>query len=176
MNLSSAERARREFDSLVRQLSPALLRSAYLMCWDAAEAEDLLQETWVRVARQWPRVARMENPAGYVRRVLVNRVIDAATARSRRLSELRPDDSHLALHPDRRAAQALGAVEDQQQLIAALGALTARQRAVLVLRYWEDRSEHEVAGLLGCSEGSVKSTASRALSMLRMTRSVNELG
>ncbi len=160
--------SRREFERLVRELTPSLLRTAQLTCWDAAEAEDLVQETWLRVARRWPRVRRMDNPRGYARRILVNLAIDGGVRRSRRRTELVSGESGTSVH-DPSAVSALSSVENQLELRRALSLLTPRQRAILVLRYWEDRSEREVAELLGCSANSVKSTASRALAQLRST-------
>jgi RNA polymerase sigma-70 factor (sigma-E family) len=168
MDLVSGVAARREFERLVADSTPALRRAAYLMCWDSGEAEDLVQETWLRVARRWPRVRRMDNPPAYARRVLVNAVIDAGSRRTRRRQELNAARAGEGLgHHDQRAARALAAVDNQHELRQALGTLTARKRAILVLRYWEDLPEREVADLLGCSVGSVKSTASRALAELR---------
>ena len=83
-----ANAARREFESFVADSTGPLLRTAFLMARDLAEAEDLVQETFRRVARHWPRVCAMNHPAAYARRVLVNLVIDGAERRSRRTGEL----------------------------------------------------------------------------------------
>jgi RNA polymerase sigma-70 factor (sigma-E family) len=160
--------ARREFDAFVEEATDGLLRTGYLMTWDLSEAEDLVQETLVRVARRWTRVGVMDHPVAYARRVLVNLVIDGRRSRARRRAELeagehvRPDD-----RADTATAGMLGTVDTVSELRWALGVLTRRQRAVIVLRYWEDLSEVDVAGLLGCSTGTVKSTASRGLARLR---------
>jgi RNA polymerase sigma-70 factor (sigma-E family) len=160
--------ARREFERFVAESADRLLRTGYLMAADLAEAEDLVQETYLQVARRWPRVRAMDHPAAYARRILVNLAIDGAPHRARRNGELglagiagQPDV------PDSSAELALRAVDEQAGLAAALAGLPPRQRAVIVLRYWEDLPEAEVAVILGCSVGTVKSTASRGLARLR---------
>ncbi|HEY7222243.1 MAG TPA: SigE family RNA polymerase sigma factor [Micromonosporaceae bacterium] len=156
---------RRDFERLVAEATEGLRRTAYLMTWDAGEADDLVQVTWTAVAWQWPRVNRMENPVAYARRVLTNAAIDGRRSRARRRTEL--GDTLGREAPDTASSRALAAVDERQDLRRALAGLTTRQRAVLVLRYWEDLPEYEVAELLGCSVGTVKSTASRALAHLR---------
>lgn len=161
-----ANTARREFESFVADSTGPLLRTAFLMARDLAEAEDLVQETFLRVARHWPRVCVMNHPAAYARRVLVNLVIDGAERRSRRTGEL--DGRLRALEQsDSQAERDLAAVDVHEELLTALARLPARQRAVIVLRYWEDLPEAEVAAMLGCTAGTVKSTASRGLARLR---------
>jgi RNA polymerase sigma-70 factor (sigma-E family) len=159
---------RREFERFVRERTGPLLRTAYLLAGDLAEAEDLVQETLLRVARRWYKVAAMEQPGAYARQILVNLVIDHAGQRARRNRELAAPRAGLAAEPaDDAAERALLAVNTQALLLAALTALPPRQRAVIVLRYWDDLPEAEVATILGCSAGTVKSTASRGLARLR---------
>jgi RNA polymerase sigma-70 factor (sigma-E family) len=161
---------RAAFEHFVDGCAGGLLRTAYLIVWDPAEAEDLVQETLLRVARRWPRVRRMDQPAAYARRILVNLATDGARRRSRRRLELAPaDGAALESHADELSARVFGAVEDRVELFEALALLPPRQRAVLVLRYFEDLSEAETARTLGCSLGTVKSSASRALGRLRET-------
>jgi RNA polymerase sigma-70 factor (sigma-E family) len=156
------------FERFVDGCASGLLRTAYLLTWDLAEAEDLVQETFLRVARRWPRVRRMDQPVAYARRILVNLAVDDAKRRSRRRSELDVADSmRLVAYADEASARVLGAVDERAELLGALGVLAPRQRAVLVLRYFEDLSEAQVAVILGCSLGTVKSTASRGLARLR---------
>jgi len=168
MEWLGARLSRQEFERFVTDRSGSLLRTAYLMAGNLAEAEDLVQETLLRVARRWPKVRAMEYPAAYARRVLVNVALDGAERRARRAGELAAsgggDATDLA---DTGAQRGLYGVDAQQELLGALGELTARQRAVILLRYWEDLPEAEVAGILGCSVGTVKSTASRGLARLR---------
>ncbi len=158
---------RHQFEQLVAEATERLRRTAYLMTWDAQEADDLVQVTWTAVARRWPRVSRMDSPIAYARRVLTNAAIDGQARRVRRRAELALSDVDAQDLPDTAASRALATVEDQQTLREALAELSIRQRAVLVLRYWDDLPEQEVAELLGCSVGTVKSTASRALAQLR---------
>jgi RNA polymerase sigma-70 factor (sigma-E family) len=161
-----ASASRQEFERFVTDRTGPLLRTAYLIAGNLAEAEDLVQETLLRVARHWPRVRAMEHPAAYARQVLVNLALDGAAQRARRAGELTAAETSLDL-ADSRAQCDLQGVDIQQELLGVLATLPARQRAVIVLRYWEDLPEAEVAGLLGCSAGTVKSTASRGLARLR---------
>jgi RNA polymerase sigma-70 factor (sigma-E family) len=150
------------FESFVAESGDTLLRIATLLTCDPHLAEDVYQETLQRLATRW---ARIDNPLAFSRRVMHNIVIDRGRARRRRPAELQlltmRDDG------DPRADDRLAAVELRPALLAALGTLTAQQRAVVVLRYFDDRSEADVAGLLGVSAGTVKSTASRAVAQLR---------
>jgi RNA polymerase sigma-70 factor (sigma-E family) len=164
---SRAQRSRNEFERFVAESTDTLLRTAYLVVWDLSEAEDLVQECLLSVARRWPRVRSMEYPLAYARRVLVNLALDGSRRRSRRRQELEHADlSALEARADERPRRELSGVDARSELIQALGTLPPRQRAVLVLRYFEDLSEAQVAALLGCSLGTVKSTASRGLTRL----------
>ncbi|WP_018503626.1 SigE family RNA polymerase sigma factor [Parafrankia discariae] len=137
-----------------------LLRFAYLLTGDSGEAEDLTQTTLTRVFMVWPRVRGHDRPDAYARRVMVN----ANTHRFRR----RVRQVLVDVPPERAAASSqLAAVEDRAGLAAALAVLPPRQRAVVVLRYCEDLPEAEVAALLGCSVGTVKSQAAKGLAKLR---------
>ena len=163
-----SERRRAEFEQFVTESSAALLRTAYLVVWDLTEAEDLVQECLLAVARRWPRVRGMEHPHAYARRMLINLALDGAARRSRRREELDADAPLvLAQLTDESGTRALRDVDVRNELTEALGRLAPRQRAVLVLRYFEDLPEAEVARLLGCSVGTVKSTASRGLARLQ---------
>jgi RNA polymerase sigma-70 factor (sigma-E family) len=162
-------RSREEFDHFVVDSVDGLLRAAYLIAWDFAEAEDLVQECLFRVARRWPRVRRMEYPTAYARKVLVNLALDAGRRRTRDRAELdQSGTSHPVEHEDEAAVRVLGWVETTTDLTKALGDLAPRQRAVLVFRYLYDLSEAQVAEVMGCSVGTVKSTTSRALQRLRV--------
>jgi RNA polymerase sigma-70 factor (sigma-E family) len=151
-----------DFDQFVAAHVDDLLRTAYLIVWDDGEAEDIVQECLLKVARRWPRVRRMEHPRAYARRILVNLALDDARRRAQRRGELEPGipESLFAVDP-------LPALETRAELLQALGRLHERQRAVLVLRYFNDLTEAQVADLLGCSPGTVKSSASRGLARLR---------
>ncbi len=154
---------RYDFDRFVADRSDGLLRTAYLVVWDLCEAEDLVQETLFKVAKDWPKVSRMDHPAAYARRTLVNLALDGRPTRSRRRAELSE------AQPDQTATPAADPLDTYDELHAALGALPPRQRAVLVLRYFLDLPEAEVAAALQCSLGTVKSTASRGLARLEQT-------
>jgi RNA polymerase sigma-70 factor (sigma-E family) len=166
--LVGRNQAKDEFEQFVASSAADLLRTGFLVVWDLSTAEDLVQECLLQVARRWPRVRSMEQPKAYARRILFNLALDGAKRHHRHRSELNiADRSVIEDRHDLAAARALGAVETTSELIDALGALTPRQRAALVLRYFEDLSESEVAEVLGCSVGTVKSTTSRALERLR---------
>jgi RNA polymerase sigma-70 factor (sigma-E family) len=163
-------RSRQQFEAFVAGATDVLFRTGYLMTSDAAGTEDLVQETLLRVARQWRRVRAMEQPVGYARRILVNLVIDGAERRTRQRAELAPR-SAAAEPADDDTIRALRGVEDLAELRWALSQLPVRIRAVLVLRYWADLPVADVADMLGCSEGTVKSTASRGARRLALVLS-----
>ncbi|GAA3130590.1 SigE family RNA polymerase sigma factor [Streptosporangium carneum] len=148
-----------EFVAFVAARGTSLLRVAYLACGDEGEAEDLLQTALERTYRNWDRVRR-DNPEPYVRRVIVN----TAISRARRRAILRIIPTHTP--PESSARQA--DVDLRHVLMDTLRALPPRQRAVVVLRYWEDLSETQTAEILGCSAGTVKSQASKAIAKLRL--------
>ena len=162
------EGAREEFNRFVAGTVAPLLRAVYLVVWDEQEAEDLLQECYMRLARRWPRVRRMENPRAYARKVLINLALDGRGRRRRRRDELilggRID---LEGRQDSVTAAVFARVEAGTDLQRALGALPPRQRAALVLRFFEDLSEAQTADIMGCSVGTVKSTTARAIDRLR---------
>jgi RNA polymerase sigma-70 factor (sigma-E family) len=157
--------ASREFERFAAGASDALLHTGFLMTGNAKDAEDLVQETLLRVARRWNRVRSMDHPPAYARRILINLVLHDAARRARQRTELQPHQGAAELADD-NAARALRKVDDQAEFRWALARLPARQRAVLVLRYWSDLPVAEVADILGCTEGTVTSTASRAAARL----------
>lgn len=137
-----------------------LTRTAYLVTGNRADAEDLVQAALEKTHRHWGRILRRDRPEVYVRRVMINTAI--SWRRRRRVTEvpLLGGDGDPVNDP-------YAAVEDRQQALDALRRLPPKTRAVLVLRYFEDRTEAEIAQILGCSVGSVKSQASRGLATLR---------
>ena len=160
--------ANREFDRFVVDHGDSLLRTAYLVAWDLGEAEDLVQECLLRVARRWSRVRLMEFPIAYARRIMVNLVLDTSNRRTRRRGELAGSSSVECVdYGDPTALQSFRLAEARTDLLSGLGDLPPRQRAVLVLRYFEDLTETQTAEVLGCSIGTVKSTASRAIDRMR---------
>jgi RNA polymerase sigma-70 factor (sigma-E family) len=146
------------FDEFVATRSRALLRTAYLLTGDHGLAEDLLQTALAKCWFAWGRIDGPPEP--YVRRVLATTY---ATWWRRRWRGERPTDAL----PDRGDPAATAPVDDRDALWRALGALPRRQRAVVVLRYYEDLSEAETAAALGISTGTVKSQAAKALAALR---------
>jgi RNA polymerase sigma-70 factor (sigma-E family) len=153
------------FDAFAASTTGHLLRTASLIVWDPSIAEDVVQECLLQVVRRWSRVRRMDFPAAYARRIATNLAIAAAERLSTERSEMA---TGLLFEPaDAGAHFALERVDHQRDLDAALGRLAPRQRAVLVLRFFEDLTEAQTAEALGCSVGTVKSTCSRALDRLR---------
>jgi RNA polymerase sigma-70 factor (sigma-E family) len=153
---------RDEFETFVRERWPSLVRSAILLTGDRDSAEDLVQEALGRAAQHWSRVDLPQADA-YVRRILYTRSIDAWRWRRRQ-----PDPVEVTERDAAPMRDALGRADDRLTLGAALARLTPRQRAVLVLRFYEDRSEVETAVLLGCSVSTVKSQTRHALERLRV--------
>lgn len=149
------------FRAYVAARSPALLRTAYLLTGSRADAEDLLQTALAKTYLAWDRIREREALDGYVRRVMVN--TQTSWWRRRKVAEFATDEL-----PETTAGRDSGddlALHDA--LWRALGGLPTRQRATVVLRYYEDLSEAETAAVLGVSVGTVKSTTSRALMKLR---------
>lgn len=157
------ERRDAEFTAFVHAQGTSLSRAAYYLCGDEHRAQDLVQVALTKTYVAWS-TARRTNPYSYARRVLVNSNIDSW--RRRRWREAPADD--LAVHPGPSVPDLTGQVADRQLLVAALLALTPRERAVLVLRFYEDLSERDTAQVLDVGVGTVKSTSSRALAKLRL--------
>src|SRR5215470_15655207 len=147
-----------DFDRFVRDSSPGLLRVAYLLTGDRGHAEDVVQAALLQVARKWRRIRG--EPAAYARRAVVNLAKNHWRARFRR-----PRESAAAAEPCYGPPDAN--VLLQQVLLPAVLDLPARQRAVLVLRYFQDLSVEQTADALGCSTGTVKSQTHHALGKLR---------
>ncbi len=140
----------------------SLSRTALLLTGDRRAAEDLLQEALTRTAERWPRVTAQGDPTAYIKQIMLNDV-RSAWRRRRRGSE-----HSVALVPDDAAdVDFTTRVDASAHLLPALRQLAPRQRAVLYLRFYEDRSEAETARLLGCSTGTVKSQTHDALAKLR---------
>jgi RNA polymerase sigma-70 factor (sigma-E family) len=153
--------AEAEFTDFVRSRWPRLVRLAYGLSGDQGLAEDLAQTALVKAYASWPRVHRAGDPDAYVRRIVVN--ASRSMFRKRRVAEQLSDTL-----PEPGQADLTGQRDQRSALLAALMSLPPGQRAVVVLRYWMDMTESEVAATLGCSVGNVKSQASRALAKLRI--------
>jgi RNA polymerase sigma-70 factor (sigma-E family) len=155
------------FRDYVTARSGSLLRMAYLLTHNQADAEDLVQAALAKTYRAW---GRIEDPAaldGYVRRAMVNTHI--SWWRRRRLEEYPTDDL-----PEQAVADHAADSELSDALRRALDRLPSRMRAAVVLRYYEDLSEPEIAEILGISQGTVKSTVSRAVAKLRIDAGLQE--
>jgi RNA polymerase sigma-70 factor (sigma-E family) len=152
-----------EFDTFVRTRTPALLRSAYLLTGDQHLAEDLVQSALARTHRAWRGLHQTGNAEAYTRKTMYH--LQVSWWRRRRVAESMTGE----LPEPRRGAEADHAQQTTLRLSlrAALLKLSAKQRAVLVLRFFEDRSEAEAAELLNVTAGTVKSQTSRALARLR---------
>src|SRR5215467_11927401 len=144
------------FEEFVQDCSPRLFRTALLLAGqDRAAAEDLLQLALERAYRHWARVCRTGEPERYVQRILANASNDRWRRAARRPERLlRPGDA------DPPAQDQSDAVAERDFLMRSLGVLPPRQRTVLMLRYFKDLSEAEIADALGCSVGTVKSQVS----------------
>ena len=149
----------REYVEFVSVRLPRLHRTAFLLCGDKHLAEDIVQSALTTLFVQWRRIAAVENVDGYLHRILVRRYLDER--RRKGFGVLLGDRL-----PDTPAAPAQ-AVEERDVLMTALRGLPSKQRAVVVLRYYDDLSVEQTAAVLGCSAGTVKSHSSRGLAALR---------
>jgi RNA polymerase sigma-70 factor (sigma-E family) len=151
------------FEEFAATRLPALLNFAAVLAGDRATAEDLAQDVMIRAYSRWDRIGGLDQPEFYVRKMILNeflswrrrswRLVPAGDARAGRGSTA-PDHAH--------------EYSERDALLGELGKLPRRQRAVLVLRYYEDRRDAEIAELLGCAQGTVRGYASRALAALRV--------
>jgi RNA polymerase sigma-70 factor (sigma-E family) len=148
------------FREFVAARRPALLRTASMMTGNPADAEDLVQSVLAKTYLAWDRIKDRAALDGYVRRTMVNTHISGW--RRRRVEEYPTDEI-----PDRPAAEPPADTDQLDALRRAIGRLPHRMQAVVLLRYYEDRSEAEIAAALGVSAGTVKSTVSRAMAKLR---------
>lgn len=149
------------FDAFVHAGGQALTRYAYLLVLDAQLAEDLVQQALLEVASRWSRL-KDGNPEAYARKVILN----GAASRARRRRVLSEDS--VAEPPDRaEKSDATGNLDQRLLFATVLRKLPPRQRAVLVLRYYDDLTEAETAAVMGCSVGNVKSQSHHALARLR---------
>lgn len=148
------------FEEWMSAQGPALKRAAVLMCGDEHEADDLVQETFVKVFATWARVSRMDNPAGYAQRTLTNSYLS-------RWRRLRRDRSKSHLFAAGETLNDFDAVDDRAALAAWLEALGTKQRAAVVWRYYCDLPIPEIATLLECRESTVRTQLTRALANLR---------
>ncbi len=150
-----------EFTRFVREHTAELLRTGYLLTGDGGAAEELVQDTLVRLFPKWHLVAQADVPLAYVRRSLANGFVNHTRRASRRefAVEILPEgiDDH----------DSAGQLDDRDEIWAMLRTLPDRQRAALVLRYFHDLPDDEIGTALGCREGTVRSLVSRGLAALR---------
>ena len=155
------------FEEFARARLPAMLRLAYAICLDQALAEDLVQEVLMKVQQRWSRISGLAHQDAYIRRMLVNEHVswrrkwgrllphaDVIATSDRRLTGQLPD--HAATYADRAALQ------------ASIAKLPRQQQVVLGLRYYAGLTDTEIAHALGCTSGTVRGYASRALAALRI--------
>jgi RNA polymerase sigma-70 factor (sigma-E family) len=150
-----------DFTSFVAASSRRLLRSAYLITGNLAEAEDLLQIALERAYLRWPTIRHKDVPEAYVRKMVFTAAIDVGRRRKLRSAPL--DEDQLGGVPD----PAVEGLAGRAALMSCVRQLPAGQRAVLVLRYFDDLTEVETARALGCTLGTVKSQHARAMARLR---------
>ena len=154
------------FAELVRTRFAALARSAYLLTGDRGQAEDLVQAALIKALGAWDRLAAVEVAEAYVRTTMVRMAARAARRHWRREVPSEWAQSNVGTAGVERSPEDVATEVD---LRAVLAQLPWDQRAVLVLRFFDDLSERETAAVLGCSEGTVKSRTNRALAKLRAT-------
>ena len=148
------------FDAFVAARLPALLRYARVLTRGGSDAEDLVQEALVRTGVAWSRVRRQDDPEGYVRQTMLRLVMNEGRRRVREVTvERLPDPGSMEAGYDR--------VDETVDIGSLFDGLPGRMRAVLVMRYLDGKGDDEIARALGCSRGTVRSQASRALAKLR---------
>jgi RNA polymerase sigma-70 factor (sigma-E family) len=160
---------RTQFEEFMASRWAGLVRLAFGLTGERWLAEDLAQTALASAYASWWRVSRADDPDAYVRRILIN--ASKSRFRGHRPSEQpsEPDDL-----PDPEVADPATDVGERSALLTALAELPPRQRTVVVLRYVEDMSDAQVAALLGCSAGTVRSQAARALAKLRASERLAE--
>jgi RNA polymerase sigma-70 factor (sigma-E family) len=150
------------FAEYAQACSATLFRTAFLMVGDHQLAEDLVQEALVKTLMAWPRLTDRGNLHAYTRRVIVTTSI---SWRRRRSFHERP----VEVLPERQGPDLAEVVVTHNEIVAALGTLPPRQRAAIVLRFYQDLTEAQTAEAMGCSVGAVKSQVSAGLHRLRET-------
>jgi RNA polymerase sigma factor (sigma-70 family) len=143
-----------DFTFFYREAYPGAVRLAWLLTHDHAAAEDVVQDAFVRLR---PRLGGIEHPTAYLRTAIVNGCRDRARSAGRADAGLRR----------MRVVTPVSAIDKPSELLDAVGSLPYKQRAVLVLRYWADLREEEIAKIVGVRPATVRSITSRALDRLR---------
>lgn len=154
----------RQFREFVAGRSRSLLHTAYLLTGDWEQGRDLLQSALASTARRWSQLRDRQQPETYARRAIYHAQVDRFRLLSwgrETVTETLPD------HPSAQVADWVDTVVQRQDIMVALRRLPKRQRAVIVLRYFEDRPDTEVAAILGVAQGTVRSQTHKALASLR---------
>jgi RNA polymerase sigma-70 factor (sigma-E family) len=153
-----------EFEEYVSARGQELVRLGFTVSGDYQRAEDLAEIALMRAFRSWRKVRKADDPHHYVRRILINEYLSMTRRRS--FSEAPMAD----LDPPRTVPDHAADIANSDDLWRALAALTARERVVLVLRYYQDLDDQTIADMLGIKPSSVRATASRAVAALRKAR------
>lgn len=158
----------RSFEAWAQTHGPALKKGAFLLTGNEQDAIDLAQDVLVRVFVRWRRVSSMALPEAYARRIMINLHLSHI-----RRAKRHRERQHLLID-SRISEDQAGSASVKSMLESALRELGEKQRAVVVLRYYFDMPDAEIAGLLNCSEATVRSQASRALEHLRANKNVSK--
>jgi len=151
------------FEDLLKQRLPAVLRFAAALTGDRASAEDVVQEVLIRAHQRWDKIGRLDQPEMYIRKMIVNEFLSSRRKLRRLVPSGRGSEVDGRVTSDHAARHA-----DRDELLGELAKLPRRQRAVLVLPYYEELPDAAIAEILGCAPGTVRSSASRALATLRI--------
>jgi RNA polymerase sigma-70 factor (sigma-E family) len=156
------------FEDFVATRLPALLRHATVLAGDPHVAEDVVQDVLVRAHARWARISRLDAPEPYLRKMIVNELV---STRRRMVARLRRERSQEPPRPQDHTEH----VVQRSALVQLIRALPPRQRIVIALRYFEDMADADIAEMLGCSLGTVRSQASRAVRTLRESAALEPL-
>ncbi len=157
------------FEEFAVSQFPAVLRFAAVLTGDRASAEDIVQEILIRTHRHWNEISGLDRPERYVRKMVVNEFVSSRRRLRRMIPAGRGSEIDKRVTPDHAACYA-----ERDALLAELAKLPQRQRAVVVLRYYDGYSDSAIAETLGCTRGTVRSYACRALATLRVEMSEPE--
>lgn len=150
------------FDDFVDERLGGLLRYATVLTCDADLAQDVVQEVLLRAQQRWRRIGPMAAPTAYVKRMITNEYLSL-----RRRKAVREAAAAIAV-PDEVVDDPSGCVDERDAMLARVAVLPPKQRAAIVLRYYDDRTDAEIAEVLGCGASTVRSHVARALATLRV--------
>ncbi|TDP93789.1 SigE family RNA polymerase sigma factor [Labedaea rhizosphaerae] len=152
---------RSSFDDFVDERLDGLLRYASVLTCDAELAKDVVQEVLLRAQQKWRRIGPMAAPTAYVKRMILNEYL---SLRRRRAAH---EAAAVAVAREELVDDPSGSYDEREAMLARIAALPPKQRAAVVLRYYEDRTDGEIAELLGCGASTVRSHLARAIAALR---------